>query len=243
MNENSMNIPAFTLPNGIYFSGGTVDTKIVQLGEYKPLAELSGDSISLANESAFYYVGVCREYGISTGLPENIETSAHGFYRMIHSNIGKGNAVCDAVYYDEDVRSLPGTRLPDGYNLLKWVKRPKWAIKSEIWMPEEADGSEIVYAEMPPNGWGPVPTMHGYRDLRTGWVFETRPTKEEAIELLGKDFGKYMNSEKALQAAKNEVSYNFRRNKGDGKAAVFRNSSSDVGPFCADASWEGGSMA
>jgi hypothetical protein len=234
-------VPAFSLSNGISFSGGFVSRDIQHLGTGEPAYKLSVNSLMHSDQTALYFAGFCEKLGIDTGIPEEAKRAALAHYEVIHNKKGYGNWNFDGIDSDVDFKPLPGEDLPQGYEHVMWIKRPEWKEENGIWIPFKGEGSEAFVTEWPPDGYGPLPTIYGFRDPRTGWALATTPDRKKAVKALKKEFEKYMDIGKALKLAEQEVSYSCRRERGTGKGAVYRDFSlGDFGPFYEGAGWGGG---
>ena len=241
---DTIKVPSFTLSNGLSFSGGELSRDIEYLGTGEPAYKLSVGSLTHADQAALYFAGFCKKYGIETGIPEEAKKAALEHYEIVHNynNRGKGNWNFDGVDSDDvDFRTLPGEKLPEGYEHVLWIKRPEWIKQKGVYVPIKGEGSEEFVTEWPPDGFGPLPTIYGFRDPRTGWALATTPDRQKAVEALADEFEKYMDRKPAQESAEKEVSYSYRREKGTGKGAVFRGFGlNDDGPFHEHADWDGG---
>ncbi len=234
----TMDIHAFEL-FGLSFRGGKLSKTLEYLNTGKPAYELSVGSITHADQAALYYAGMLEENGVDTKLPEEVKKTAAVHYKEVHAHRGQGNFNWDGVDYTADVKLPPLTRVPDGYDAVLWMPKPKWAKEGNIYVPQAGEEEPFV-AVLPPSGWA-VPTTDGLRDRKTGWALATVQSREDAIKQIAESLAGYMDEEKAMEIAKKEVSYSYRRARGDGKSAVFRGFTLyDDGPFYENANWDGG---
>ncbi|MBI4162963.1 MAG: hypothetical protein HY513_04730 [Candidatus Aenigmarchaeota archaeon] len=128
---------------------------------------------------------------------------------------------------------VPGTILQEGSIAVPWIVRPEWVGNK----PKAGRKSRIVIAALPPRGYG---LIH-MRDPNTGWVLQTRQSRAEAERLVADEFSRHTGDSKAADLAREEVSYSYRRQKGEGKSAVYRDFILDAnGPFFENAYWDGG---
>ena len=238
--ERMTKIPAFHLPNGISFRGDLVSESLEYLDTNKPAYELSVGSLTHADQSALYLLGLFAKMGVDTGAPEEAKQAALQHYETVHANRGRGNWNFDGVNYDiEPEDKKGGLFLPKGYEIVGWIKRPVFEKNSGVYSPIVGEGSELIFTEMPPNGYGPVLTVAGLRHPKTGWALATVPTRKEAEERLARDlFSKFVDEHEAIELAKKEVSYSCRKPHGSGNASVYRVYGLAVdGPFSEDARW------
>ena len=244
--ERMINVPAFELPNGISFNGGLVSESLEYLGTDKPAYELSVGSLTHADQSALYLLGLFTKMERETGTkiveaPEAAKEAALRHYETIHADKDRGNWNFDAVDYDMEPPAGSGLFLPKGYEIDAWLIRPEWKKVDGVYVPTVGEDTELVYAEMPPNGYGPVPTAAGLRHPKTGWALDTLPDRTAAIDKLAEYFSKFVDEAGARELAKEEVSYSYRRSRDSGKSVVFRDFDlGDDGPFYEDADWDGG---
>lgn len=235
-------VPPFTLPNGLSFSGGRVSEDIEYLNTGKRAYELSVGSMAHADQAALYQLGLVVKMGVDVKVPQEAKDAALRHYNTVNSDShkGHGNWNSDAIDYEMKAAVLPGTLLGEGYEVVAWIKRPRWVLRGGIHVPEAGSDSDVIYVAMPPNGYG-IPTNDGLRDPRTGWHFATTPDRSKAVDLLGKSFAQHMDDQAAVRKlAENEVSYSYRRPTGSGKGVVSRGFPlNDLGPFYELARWYG----
>src|SRR3989338_6768271 len=237
----SISIQPFKLSNGLSFSGGSVSKKLLYLNTNKPAAELGPLSLTHGDQAALYFAGLCDKYGIETGLDKQTKKACCAHYDAVHDNRGRGNWNNDAVLYDTELEDaglhlLPGM-IQEGSIAVPWIVRPEWENRDGVYTPKMGKQSRAVIAVLPPSGYSLV----HLRDPNTGWVLQTRPSREEAEKLVAGDVAKFISDIKAVDLAREEVSYSTRNAKGQGKSAVFRGFySDDVGPFYEGTIWGGG---
>ncbi|HLD85519.1 MAG TPA: hypothetical protein VI968_03095 [archaeon] len=226
---SSVLIQPFQLSNGLRFSGGRVSTELLYLNTNKPASELAPISLTHGDQAALYFAGLCDRYGIKTGLDTKTQMSCRAHYESVHNNFGNINCNNDAVLYDTELNDaglylVPGTILQEGNITVPWIVRPEW---DHGMVPKMGKKSRAVIAVLPPNGYG---LIH-LRDSNTGWVLQTRESREEAEKLVALEFSKFMSDSKAADLAREEVSYSHRKQKGEGKLVVCRESKSVYDPF------------
>ncbi|MBI4174547.1 MAG: hypothetical protein HY517_02790 [Candidatus Aenigmarchaeota archaeon] len=245
--ERMMEVPAFSIGN-ISFSGGFVSENLEYLGTNKPAYELSVGSLTHADQSALYMLGLFAKIELDNGAQivdahKETKHAALQHYDAVHANTERGNWNFDSIDYDMEAPANSGLFLPKGYETLAWIKRPVFEKRNGVWQPvfDESRGSELIFADMPPDGYGPRPTHDGLRSPKTGWALATSPDRNLVIRELADYFSKFVDERAAKEIAKREVSYSFRRQHGSGKSAVFRGCDlGGGGPFDEDASWSAG---
>lgn len=239
----AINIEAFELSNGLRFSGGKLTAKLQRLGIVYPAPyELSVGSITHADQAALYYAGMMEENGVNTGLPKNVKKAAAEHHKEIHTHRGHVNYNWDGVDYTANVKLPPLTKIPEGYDAVLWLPKPKFVLHDHGIYQPEVDEAEPFVTVLPPNGWA-VPTKDGFRNPKTGWALATVQSREDAIKQIARFLEGYMNSKKAIDVAEKEASYSSRRQKGEGKSVVYRDFEiipSVGGPFDENALWGAG---
>src|SRR3990167_3405568 len=117
--ERMTKIPVFHLPNGISFRGDLVSESLEYLDTNKPAYELSVYSLTHADQSALYLLGLFTKICVETGAPEEAKRAALQHYETVHANWGRGNWNFDAVDYDMEAPvKKGGLFLPKGYEII-----------------------------------------------------------------------------------------------------------------------------